>query len=64
MMLVLTGSPLMVSLTTSALFLPRILLTLPAGALADRMDRRRILVAGYLVSAVSGVGLAVATASG
>lgn len=64
MMLTMTGSPFMVSLTTSALFLPRLVLTLPAGALSDRSDRRRLLVAGYVVSAISASVLAGATATG
>lgn len=64
MMLTMTGSPLMVSLTTSARFLPRLVLTLPAGALSDRSDRRRLLVAGYVVSAVSASAIAGATATG
>lgn len=54
----------MVSLTTSARLLPRLVLTLPAGALSDRSDRRRLLVAGYVVSAVSASALAGATATG
>jgi MFS family permease len=58
LMLELTGSPLMVSLVTTALLLPRMLLTLPAGALADVMDRRTIILAGHLVSAVPCVVLA------
>lgn len=61
MMLVLTGSPVMVGLTTSALFLPRLVLTLPAGALSDRVDRRLLLVVGYVVSSLSALALAVAT---
>lgn len=62
LMLVMTGSPLMVSLITSALFLPRLVFTVPAGMLSDRMDRRRILSAGYVLSALSAAALALATA--
>jgi len=61
LMLVMTGSPLMVSLTTSALFLPRLVFTMPAGMLSDRLDRRRILSAGYRISALSAAALAVTT---
>lgn len=64
MMLELTGSPFMVGLTTSALFLPRLVLTLPAGALSDRSDRRRLLVSGYVVSSLSALALAITTALG
>ncbi|MFE9045252.1 MFS transporter [Streptomyces sp. NPDC007818] len=42
----LTQDPLVVAGLTVAQFLPWLLVTLPAGALADRVDRRRILVAG------------------
>ncbi|MET7334476.1 MFS transporter [Nonomuraea sp. NPDC005650] len=40
----LTSSPLLVSLVSGAATLPWLLLALPAGALADRLDRRRILL--------------------
>jgi len=59
-MLEMTGSPLMVSLVTTALMLPRLLLTLHAGALADVMDRRSLIVIGQSTSAVS-AGLLAAT---
>ena len=50
LMLELTGSAFLVSLVTSFLLLPRLLLTLPAGALADVVDRRTLLLAGNLVA--------------
>src|SRR3989440_5884240 len=50
----LTMSPLMVSLVQAAATLPVFLVILPAGALADMMDRRRVLFV-----AQAGVGLAV-----
>src|ERR1700732_5235196 len=40
----LTMSPLMVSLVTAATTLPVFLVILPAGALADMVDRRRFLL--------------------
>lgn len=49
----LTGSPLLVSLVLTAITLPRLLLTLPAGVLADAVDRRTLLITGQLVSATS-----------
>lgn len=58
----MTGSPLMVSLVTTALMLPRLLFTLPAGALADVMDRRTLIMIGQSTSAVSAGMLAVAVA--
>lgn len=57
----LTGSPLLVALVTTALTLPRLLLTLPAGVLADVLDRRTLMVTGQLVSAVSVAAMAVLT---
>jgi MFS family permease len=49
LMLELTGSAFMVSLVTTFLLLPRLLLTLPAGALADVVDRRTLLIVGNLI---------------
>jgi MFS family permease len=60
----MTGSPLLVALVTTALTLPRLLLTLPAGALADVLDRRTLLLAGQSFSAASVAALAVLTAMG
>ena len=40
----LTLSPVMVALMQTAASLPMVLLTLPAGALADMLDRRRMLL--------------------
>jgi MFS family permease len=40
----LSPSPLMVSLVQTATSLPIFLLALPAGALADVVDRRRLLI--------------------
>ena len=48
-----TGSAFLVSLVTSALLLPRLVLTLPAGALADVVDRRSLLIGGNLGSAAA-----------
>ncbi|MFF7813410.1 MFS transporter [Streptomyces sp. NPDC007945] len=60
----LTRDPLVVSGMTVAQFLPWLLATLPAGALADRIDRRRILVAGNLLRAAGFALLALALAGG
>ncbi|MFP5435277.1 MAG: MFS transporter, partial [Alphaproteobacteria bacterium] len=48
----LTPSPGMVALVQSALMLPLMLVALPAGALADMFDRRRIAMAGLAFSMV------------
>lgn len=55
----LTGSPLMVALVASALWLPRLFLTVPAGVLADVFDRRNLLMAGQLFNAATVTVLAV-----
>ena len=59
LMTLLAPSPLMVSLVQAATTLPLFLLALPAGALADILDRRRILLIAqvwwFLTTAVLGV---------
>jgi MFS family permease len=60
----LTRSPLLVSLVTTALTLPRLLLTVPAGVLTDAVDRRSLLIWGQIVSAVSVAAMAVTTVLG
>src|SRR5438105_15411019 len=59
LMTLLTPSPLMVSLVQAATTLPLFLLALPAGALADIFDRRRILLIAqvwwFLTTALLGV---------
>jgi MFS family permease len=55
----LTVSPLMVSLVTAATTLPVFLVILPAGALADLVDRRRFLLItqGWMVGAAALLGI-------
>lgn len=48
LMATLTDSPAWVALVQAATTLPVCLLAIPAGTLADRMDRRRLLVAARL----------------
>ncbi len=59
LMTLLAPAPLMVSLVQAATTLPLFLLALPAGALADVLDRRRILLLAqvwlFLVTALLGV---------
>lgn len=57
----LAPSPLMVSLMQTASSLPFFLLALPAGALADIVDRRRLLIITQVWMCVIGAVLAVAT---
>src|SRR5437764_8711027 len=55
----LTMSPLMVSLVQAAATVPVFLVILPAGALADMMDRRRLLLIaqGWMVLASGILGI-------
>ncbi len=48
----LTGSPLITGLVTAVESLPYLAIGLVAGAIADRRDRRRVMVVGDVVSAV------------
>ena len=59
-----TGSALALGWVGLAQFLPVILLFLPAGHLADRFDRRRVMVAGFAVWAAAAATLAVAALTG
>ena len=55
----LTTSPLMVSLVQAAAAVPVFLIVLPAGALADMVDRRRLLLftQGWMVLAAAALGV-------
>jgi len=59
MMTTLTMSPLMVGLVQAAVALPVFLVILPAGALADMVDRRRFLLAtqAWMVLAAGALGV-------
>ncbi|GID30172.1 MFS transporter [Paractinoplanes brasiliensis] len=58
------NSPSALGLVTSLQFLPVLLLTLYAGKLADRFDKRRLLIMANTAFAVTAVALAVIVASG
>ena len=60
----LSPDPLMVALVQAATTFPMFLLALPAGALADIVDRRWLLIGGQLFSLVAMAILAVMTLSG
>lgn len=60
----LSPSPLLVALVQAATTLPMFLLALPAGALADIVDRRRLLLAAQLLGLVAAAVLAVLTWQG
>lgn len=49
----LTGDPLDLGLVGLAQFLPFLLAVLPAGQLADRIDRRLVLAAAYVIEAAA-----------
>jgi MFS family permease len=51
----LTGDPMTLGWAGLAAFVPIALLTLPAGELADRVDRRRVLAAAHLIQASAAV---------
>jgi len=59
LMTLLAPSPLMVSLVQAATTLPLFLLELPAGAIADVLDRRRVLLAAqvWLFAATATLGV-------
>src|SRR5947209_4724360 len=56
-----TASPFLVELLAASEFVPVALLGLWAGALADRYDRRKLLLGGQTAMMVLGAGLAAAT---
>jgi MFS family permease len=59
-----TGSPFLVALLTVLRMAPMLLFGILAGALADRYDRRRLLIAALVVLALASAVLAVLAASG
>ncbi|MBB5686728.1 MFS transporter [Sphingobium boeckii] len=63
-MMRLTPSPSMVALVQTALMLPLMLVALPAGAIADMFDRRRIALAGLGFSMVCAATLTALAAWG
>ena len=58
MMDIFTGSPFLISLMSTAAALPFFLFTLPAGALADKMDRRKLICFVNVGLAAMAAGLA------
>jgi MFS family permease len=55
----LTPSPLLISVVSTLASLPFFLLTLPAGALADLVDRKKLLCVINLWLAAAAAGLAI-----
>ncbi|MDG2003695.1 MAG: MFS transporter [Novosphingobium sp.] len=60
-MALLTDSPSMVALVQTAMMLPLMFVALPAGAIADMFDRRKIAMAGLGFASVSAAGLTTAS---
>src|SRR6185295_3711207 len=59
----LTGEALALGYVGLAIFLPMVVLTLPAGDAADRLDRRGIMIASFVAQAVT-AGLLLAIVAG
>ena len=55
----LTASPFLISLMSTVASLPFLIFTLPAGALADMVDRKKLLVLMNLWLAIAAAALAV-----
>jgi MFS family permease len=64
LVLTLTGSGVAVGLTTALQFLPMLLIGAWGGLLADRMSKRRLLIATQALMAIPAVGLFAVTAAG
>ncbi len=62
--LLIDTSPLVVSLVQAASSLPIVLLALPAGAWADMVDRRRLLLGAQLAMFLAAAALAITTFAG
>ena len=59
-----TGSPLTLGLIGLAEFLPALIFALPAGQMADRLDRRLVTALGMGIVVLMAVGLALDAAAG
>ncbi len=64
LILILTGSPFILGLAAAARSLPVLVLVVPAGIVADRFDRQKIIVATSVVAMVSTGLLAALTIAG
>lgn len=64
LVLVLTGSPLVLGIAAAARAVPVLFLAIPAGFIADRYDRRRIILATSVVSAIVTGILGIVTVTG
>ena len=60
----LSSSPQMVALVQTSLMLPLMLVALPAGAVADMFDRRKVALAGLIFASLMAVGLTLLAGAG
>jgi len=60
----MTRDPVALGYVGLCVFLPMVLLVLPAGDLADRIDRRRMLMASYVVQVFASALLLLLTVAG
>ena len=60
----MTRDPIALGYVGLCIFLPMVLLVLPAGDLADRIDRRMMLIASYIVQVFASALLLLLTLSG
>jgi len=59
-----TGSPFLVSMTMAAMMLPMLILSLPGGIVADRLDRARVVAAGEAVTLAAFIAVAALVIAG
>ncbi|HXG39837.1 MAG TPA: MFS transporter [Candidatus Limnocylindrales bacterium] len=64
LVLVLSGSPFLLGLTSAVRSIPVLVLSFPAGVVADRLDRRRVILAADVAAMVLSATLAALTALG
>lgn len=64
LILLLTGSPFVLGVAAAARSLPVLFLVVPAGIVADRFDRRLIIIVTTIVSMVASTALAILTILG
>jgi MFS family permease len=62
LILTMTGSPFMVGVVNFATFIPTLLFSLPAGALGDRFDKRRVVTWSQVAALAVAAGLTVLSA--
>ncbi len=64
LILLLTGSPFVLGVAAAARSLPVLFLVVPAGIVADRFDRRLIIIVTTIVAMIASTALAIFTIAG